>query len=180
MSFRVAVAGQKNEFGDRPMRQSSLAMLGAIIASLVAGSPAASAAERSPLAGLEGSWSGSGNARFDGGRSERLSCRGYYTIKRNGQNLGLALRCASASAKIDLRSQVRNAGGHVSGSWEERSFNASGKVSGRASPGQLSLSFTGGGIAGGMTVSYSGSSQSVSINASGSSFRGVSIRLTRK
>lgn len=162
------------------MRQLQLAMLGAIIAGFFAGSPAADAAERNPLAGLAGSWSGSGSARFDGGRSERLTCRGHYTVKSGGANMGLALRCASASAKIDLRSQIHYAGGRVSGSWEERSFNASGDVAGRATPGSLSLAISGGGITGGMSVSYSGSSQFVSINTSGSSFKGVSIKLRRQ
>lgn len=155
-----------------------LSMLAASI--LLASAPQVDAADGNPLAGLAGSWRGSGNARFEGGKSERLTCQGHYTVKAGGSQLGLALRCASASAKIDLRSALHYAQGRVSGDWEERTFNASGGISGRASQGNLNLAISGGGISGAMAVSFSGSSQSVSINTSGSSFRGVSISLKRQ
>ena len=92
--------------------------------------------------------------------------------------MGLAIRCASASAKIDLRSLLAYEGGRVSGNWEERTFNASGEVTGRASSGSMTLNI-GGGISGSMSVSLSGSSQSVSIRTSGSGLKGVSISLRR-
>lgn len=130
-----------------------------------------------PLAKLAGSWSGSGSVRFDSGHTERLTCRGHYTD--HGSGIGLALRCASASAKIDLRSTLHYHSGRVSGEWEERSFNASGTASGRASNGSMNLAISGSGMSGSMSVSFSGSSQSVSISTSGTSLRGVSISLLR-
>lgn len=138
----------------------------------------ASAAGASPFTGMAGSWSGTGTVRFEGGQSEQLRCRGSYTVKNSGAGMGLALRCASASAKIDLRSLLDYHGGRVSGSWEERTFNASGDVSGRASNGHLSL-VIGGGLSGSMSVSFTGSSQSVSIRTSGTGLKGVSISLRR-
>lgn len=140
---------------------------------------ASSAQGANPLSKLAGSWSGSGTIRFEGGQSERLTCRGYYTIKDGGAGIGLALRCASSSAKIDLRSLLNYQGGRVSGSWEERTFNATGGVSGRASSGNMNLAISGGGLSGSMSVSFSGSSQAVSINTSGTSLNGVSINLHR-
>lgn len=162
----------------RRIAKASLAMLFAL--STFASAPNVNAADGNPLAGLAGSWRGSGSARFEGGKSERLTCQGHYTVKAGGSQLGLALRCASASAKIDLRSALHYSQGRVSGDWEERTFNATGGVSGRASDGNLNLAISGGGISGAMAVSFSGSSQSVSINTSGSSFRGVSISLKRQ
>ncbi len=140
---------------------------------------ASSAQSANPLSKLAGSWSGSGTIRFEGGQSERLTCRGYYTIKAGGAGIGLALRCASSNAKIDLRSLLSYQGGRVSGSWEERTFNAAGGVSGRASSGYMSLAISGGGLSGSMSVSFSDSSQAVSINTSGTSLKGVSISLRR-
>lgn len=131
-----------------------------------------------PLAQLAGSWSGSGKVRFEGGQSERLTCRGHYTIKDGGTGVGLALRCASSSAKIDLRSLLNYKSGRITGSWEERSFNASGGVSGRASSGSMSLAINGG-LSGSMSVSFNGSRQSVSINTSGTGLKAVSINLRR-
>lgn len=132
-----------------------------------------------PLAKLAGSWSGAGTARFEGGQSEHLNCRGHYTVKAGGSGIGLALRCASASAKIDMRSLLVVQKGRVSGSWEERTFNASGNVSGKASNSSLSLAISGGGLSGSMSMTFSRSSQSVRINASGTSLKGVSINMKR-
>lgn len=82
----------------------------------------ATARDESPLSKLAGSWNGVGTLRFDGGESERLTCRGYYTIKNAGTEMGIALRCASAGAKIELRSQLTFQSGRISGTWEERTF----------------------------------------------------------
>lgn len=161
-------------------RYIGLSLAVALTAVVLAGTTRVEAKTDNPLSALAGSWRGSGSARFEGGKSERLTCQGHYTVKAGGSQLGLALRCASASAKIDLRSALHYAQGRVSGDWEERTFNASGDVSGRASDGNLNLAISGGGISGAIAVSFSGSSQSVSINTAGSSFRGVSISLKRQ
>lgn len=160
-------------------RRSLSAILGVAAMLTMPGSVAHSAQVSNPLAMLVGSWTGSGTARFESGQGERLTCRGHYTVKDGGAGIGLALRCASSSARIDLRSLLNYQGGRVSGSWEERTFNASGGVAGRASSGKMTLVISGGGLAGSMSVSFSGSSQSVSINTSGSSLKAVSISLRR-
>ncbi len=151
--------------------------LALIFSSIALGTPV-SAGGASPFASLAGSWSGTGTVRFDGGQSERLKCRGSYTLKNSGAGMGLALRCASASAKIDLRSMLAYQGGRVSGNWEERTFNASGNLAGRASSSSMTLSI-GGGLTGSMSLSFSGSSQSVSIITTGTGLKGVTIRLRR-
>lgn len=132
-----------------------------------------------PLAKLAGSWSGSGTAKFEGGQSEKLECRGHFTIKSGESGMGLALRCASAGAKIDMRSLLAVDNGSVSGTWEERTFNASGNLAGKASSGSLSLVISGGGLAGSMSMTFSQSSQSVHFTTSGTALRSASIRLNR-
>lgn len=154
------------------------ALTAAALAVSIATVPSTFAEDASPFSKLAGSWSGSGTARFEDGKSEHLSCRGNYTIRNGGTGLGLALRCASAGSKIDMRSALNYQGGRVSGSWEERTFNASGDVSGRASNSSMNLAI-GGGLSGSMSVSFSGSSQSVSIKTSGTALKGVTIRLRR-
>jgi hypothetical protein len=129
------------------------------------------------FAPLGGSWAGSGQVRFEGGKSERITCRAYYTPREGGAGLSVALRCASASNKIELRSTMSSTAGRVTGSWEERTYNASGTLTGRASRGNLTLAFSGGGLSGSMQVSTSGSSQQVSISTSGGGLTGVSISL---
>lgn len=151
-----------------------IAMAGAIV---VLGSLSAARADTS-LSGLAGSWSGGGQIKLSDGRSERLTCRASYNPREGGSSMGLALRCASQSYKIELRSSLRVAGGRVSGTWEERSFNAGGAIAGSASNGALRLSFSGS-MSGSMSISYGGSSQRVSITTGGGGLSSVSLSLSR-
>ena len=154
----------------------------ALLAAAVIAFPAsASTAQKAdtPFATLTGTWTGSGQVRIEGGKNERITCKAYYTPKDGGAGVGIALRCASTSYTINLRSSLTSAGGRVTGSWEEQTFNASGDVVGRASPGNLAVSISGGGLSGTMSVSFGSSTQQVSINTSGSALRGVSISLSK-
>ena len=156
---------------------------GILAASCLAGlalSPmyAAPAAADVPFAGLNGTWRGSGQIRLAGGSSEALKCVAYYTPK-DSTSVGLAIRCASASNKIELRANLVAQGGRISGSWEERTFNAAGEVSGQSSGNRLSLSIVGGGFSGSMSVSTSGGSQTVSITTEGIGLKGVNISLSK-
>lgn len=129
----------------------------------------------SPFDSLLGSWRGSGTMRLKSG-TERLSCNAYYT--GGGKQLGLAIRCNAPSGKVEIRSKLSLSGNRLSGNWEERTYNASGAASGTAKPGRISIRVSGT-VRGSMVVTYSKSSQSVSISTTGTSLQGVSIRLTR-
>ncbi len=132
-----------------------------------------------PFGALVGSWSGSGQIRMSDGKTEALKCRAYYTDKDRGVQVNLAIRCASASNKIELRASLASESGRVTGNWEERQFNAAGEVSGQANANKLSLSINGGGMTGAMSVATTGASQTVSITTEGVAFKGVSIALSR-
>lgn len=138
-----------------------------------------SALADSPFATLSGTWTGAGQIKLEGGSSESLKCRAFYTPKDDGAGLGLAIRCASTSNKIELRANLVYSGGKVSGSWEERQFNAGGSVTGQASSSRISLSIVGGGVTGSMTVALNGSTQSVTIQTNGIGLRAVNINLSR-
>jgi hypothetical protein len=136
-----------------------------------------SAARPAAFNGLTGTWSGSGQIKLDTGDSEALKCRAYYTDK--GEGLGIALRCASASYKIDLRATLESSGTALSGSWEERSFNAAGQATGQATGNKISLSIAGGGLTASMAVTTTGASQTVAISTEGTRLRNVSIGLNK-
>ncbi len=149
----------------------------AIAATTVSLALAGQAQAQTPFNELAGTWSGGGQIRLDDGRTERLSCRAFYSPKEGGAAMGVALRCASSSVKIELRSSLRYAaGGRVSGTWEERSYNVGGSVAGRASSGSINMTFSGG-LNGSMSVSYGGASQRVSLNTGGAS--SVSVNLSK-
>ncbi len=132
-------------------------------------------ADPGPFDTLLGSWRGSGQIQLDSG-SERLQCNAYYT--GGGSQLGMAIRCQSESSNVEIRSKLSLSGNRISGSWEERTFNASGSASGTASNGRISLRVSGG-VTGSMTVNYSKSRQSVAISTQGIALKSVSISLTR-
>jgi len=79
----------------------------------------------------------------------------------------MAIQCKSDKNPINIRSQLRIDGSRASGTWEERTFNASGTASGSVGSSNMSLSVTGGGFSGTMSVSFGKSSHRVSISTQG-------------
>jgi hypothetical protein len=148
-------------------------------AALALASPIGAAPVGGPFVEFNGSWSGGGHIRLDGGKSENLQCKAYYSPRGDGLSLGVALRCASASNKIDLRAKLSSHGNQILGSWEERSYNASGSVVGVASGNRLQLTINGGGLAGGMTVTTNGMIQSILVHTTGATVKGANISLRR-
>lgn len=134
------------------------------------------AAETSPLDMLLGSWGGSGMVHLGQGQRERIKCNAYY--RGGGAELRLAILCASASYKIEIRSTLAYDDGRLRGNWEERTFNASGDASGTARDGSIDVSISGG-VSGKMHVSFTERRQSVSISMHGSALQGVQMELAR-
>jgi hypothetical protein len=132
-------------------------------------------AKSTPFDALLGSWRGTGKIQLTSGM-ERLSCNAYYT--GGGNRLGLAIRCKSETSKVEIRSKLSLSGSRISGSWEERTYNAAGKATGTAKPGRISIRVTGG-ATGTMIVSFTRSRQTVSIKTQGIALKSVSISLTR-
>ena len=130
-----------------------------------------------PFDALLGSWSGSGQIRYEDGRAESVRCSAYYT--EGGQRLRLAIRCRSASNEIEVRGLLAQRGDNVSGTWEERTFNVSGEVTGRITSSQLTLAITGGAFSGSMSVSLGGVRQTVVISTQGISMRSVNVVLAK-
>jgi hypothetical protein len=127
---------------------------------------------------LAGTWRGVGRVQLLTGQSVALSCKAYFTAKDAGAGLGIALACASASNKIDLRAGLSQAGQAISGSWEERSFNSTGSVSGTFSNERIELTIDGT-IKATMSIALEGKSQLISIATEGQGFRSVDLELER-
>ncbi len=151
---------------------------GAVLAVLMIAASFSAARAETPFQTLAGTWAGSGQIKLENGKTEALKCRAFYTQKE-AAGLGLALRCASASNKIELRANLNQSGSQVDGSWEERTFNATGTVSGKVSASRINLSITGGTFSGSMNVAITGARHSVSIETNGIGLRAVNISLSR-
>ncbi len=126
---------------------------------------------------LLGSWKGRGTAVFEGNKREAVRCNAYYT--GGGERLKLAVRCASTSYKIEIRSKLETNGSLVNGTWEERTFNAAGETTGTINDDRLWLTVVGGGLKASMTVSYTGANQKVNIRTEGVHLQSVDIDLAR-
>jgi hypothetical protein len=126
---------------------------------------------------LLGSWSGSGQIRYDDGQSEGVRCSAYYT--GGNDRLRLAIRCRSDSTEVEIRGLLTRQGETLAGTWEERTFNASGQASGRVAGDKMSLSIAGGGFSGSMTVAHTGSRQVVTISTEGIRMRSVNVTLAK-
>ena len=135
----------------------------------------ANARPATPLEGLLGSWSGSGQIYYETAPSEPIRCTAYYT--GGDQRLRLAIRCKSASNEIEIRGQLLQGADKVSGTWEERTFNASGEATGHITDGRMNLSISGGGFSGSMVVSFSSSRQTVVIATHGIPMKSVRVTL---
>ena len=51
----------------------------------------------------------------------------------------MAILCQSESSNLHFRSNLSLSGGRITGSWEERTYNAQGNASGQVSGGKISL-----------------------------------------
>jgi hypothetical protein len=129
------------------------------------------------LDALAGTWRGSGTMSFEDGKSESIGCSGYY---KGARSLSVVIRCKGISSDFELRSKLETDGDRVSGSWEERTYSASGVASGTASAGTLNVRFSGT-LTGSLEMIFSSSSQSVSVSVDtkGAGIKGVRLSLAR-
>jgi len=130
---------------------------------------------------LNGTWAGAGSLIYDSGPPDKLSCLGYYRSTNDGKSLGVALRCKGQPDKIEFRTQLTSTDGKISGTWEERTNNASGTASGTATANTLHIDFEGG-LSGTMSIAFSASSQAVVVTVStdGSEIKGARVNLSRR
>jgi hypothetical protein len=155
-----------------------VAQLGAL--SLIGAAVSLSTHSATADAGLDvlaGTWHGGGTMSFESGATENISCNGYY---KGAGTLSVVIRCKGTSSNFELRSKLESNGDKVSGSWEERTYNATGDVSGTASAGKLNVQF-GGSLTGSLDMTFSSSVQSVSVSVgtTGAGIKGVRVSLSR-
>jgi hypothetical protein len=131
-----------------------------------------------PFIGLSGHWSGGGTITMTNGATERIRCKGAYTVDATGKTLQQTLRCASESYRVEISSNVVSKGGSLSGSWAETSRGLSGNLSGRANGAELVANVAGAGFAARLDVRTQANKQSVTIRPqSGTDVAAVSIAL---
>jgi hypothetical protein len=154
------------------------ALKGAAVALSLVSSAAAAQAMESPFSNLDGSWSGPGTITLASGAKERIRCRATYNVDRAGNNLSIALRCASESYKFELQSSVSHANGAVSGFWNETTYGVGGTISSKGAPGRINVRAEGP-FSALLALNTRDGRQSISISSPGSPLSEVAISMSR-
>ena len=110
---------------------------------------------------------GWGTITMTNGASERIRCKGSYAVNGTGKAVQQNLRCASASYRLEISSNVTSEGGVLSGYWSEATRSVSGNVSGRASGTEIVANVMGAGFTARLDVRTHGDKQSVTIRPQG-------------
>jgi hypothetical protein len=153
----------------------SLLFAAAILIGLSAGS---AQAVTSPFIGMAGTWAGSGAITLASGAKESIRCRATYNVNGTGTQLDLVLRCASASYKFELQSNVASNNGSISGTWAELTRRVGGTVSGSANAGRIQASVQGT-VTARLAMSTKANTQTVFIESPGSPMSAVTISLSK-
>ena len=153
-------------------------LLGALSAGALAMS-AGSAFAEGPFSSFEGNWSGTGTVSVASGSKERLRCRAHYDVGGGGSTLAQNLTCASDSYKFNVVSNVRSEGGAISGSWEETSRSAKGRISGSITPTQVSAYVQGVGFTARIGIAARAGRQSITISPTGTDISNVSVTMSK-
>lgn len=152
------------------------------IAGLAVGALAAFAAwgaQASSIDDLSGYWTGAGSVALTNGNTERVKCAVTYKVTEGGTQIRQSMRCASADYKIDAQAELKVKGAQVSGNWEERTYSATGQVSGRYTGNSFVLSIQGGNFTASMNVDISSCKQQIRIAPQGLEVNRVSIALSK-
>lgn len=129
---------------------------------------------------LEGRWMGWGWLELDSGDREPVKCRVTYDLGEGGKTATQGLRCASATFKIDANASLTNTDGRISGNWRERTYDAEGTISGRATDKYMAMSLLGDNMSAGMSInSKSKCLQSVRIRPKGVNVKLISVNFER-
>jgi hypothetical protein len=132
-----------------------------MIAATPAVSSAASKAAGSPFDQLSGDWKGGGTVTPAKGNPTKVSCKATY--KTAGSALTQHLRCAGSDYSIDATLKLTDKGGKIKGSWNEKTYDANGGVTGTAKDNLIHARISGDKFSGRMSLNVSDSGHEINI-----------------
>jgi hypothetical protein len=140
---------------------------------------AATGAVAGPIDDLTGYWTGAGTVTLRGGDKERVKCAVIYKVGRDGTRIKQTMRCASADYSINATAEISVNGGQVAGRWEEKTYSATGQISGRYTGSSFVLSIQGASFTAAMNVGLSSCKQSITIQPKGLEVRRITMSLAK-
>jgi hypothetical protein len=151
----------------------------AIVAGLWAAFAAFGPAAAGPIDELTGYWTGAGSVVLTNGSTERVKCAVVYKVSESSTRIRQSMRCASADYTINGVADLRMQGAQVSGKWEEKTYSATGDVSGRYTGSSFVLTIQGASFTASMNVGLGNCKQSINISPKGLEVRRVSMSLAK-
>lgn len=152
----------------------------AVATLLLAAASPASSQPKTPFDDFPGFWSGEGRLGFSDGKFEKVSCRTTYFLDPTVEQLKQNIRCASGSAKIEVKSEVTHAAGKLSGTWSELVYDKSGALTGEITARGLRVGIAGAGVKANMDIMLRGGKQIIEIQFFDSTLLGLSLLLEKK
>jgi hypothetical protein len=165
--------------GSRLRLAGGLAGLGLLASFLTTGSLTPGANAASPIEAMAGYWSGTGSVSLTSGKTERVKCAVTYKISSGGAQIKQSMRCASQDYSINSAADLRVSGANVTGSWEEKTYSATGEVSGKYSGNNFNLNIKGGNFSAAMKLDTSECKQQISITPQGLEVNRITIGLAK-
>lgn len=132
-----------------------------------------------PFDGLAGRWVGDGRLGFKDGKVEAVKCRATYFVADDAEGLEQNIRCATAGARIEVKSAVRHQAGTLSGTWTELIYNLSGDVSGKVTAQGYKVRVRSSGLTANMEIIVRDGRQIVEIQFHHASLTGLTLILQR-
>lgn len=139
----------------------------------------AAADDNAPFKDLPGRWVGEGRLGLQSGNIEKVKCRATYFVSEGGAGLRQNIRCATADAKIEVKSKLRSNAGTLSGTWKELIYNLEGKLTGKVTERGFRISVKGDAMAANMEVIVFKGQQVVEIQFIDSTLVGLTLILMK-
>ena|SRR5689334_8784957 len=117
-----------------------------------------------PILSLAGRWAGSAILVPASGSNETYSCVATYFPADGGARLTQNLRCKSANYQFDGTTELKIAGGKITGRWQDKINNLDGIVNGTVKPDGFDITLSGNFFDARMTVGTAPCQQSISID----------------
>jgi hypothetical protein len=124
---------------------------------------------------FSGYWSGVGTVTWTNGTTEQLKC--VATYRPGPDQVRQNLRCASQGYSISASVELKIAGDVVTGTWEEKTYSATGVISGKANENGFALSIVGPTFSADMTVDHTTCKQAIDIEPKGIDVAKIKIGL---
>jgi hypothetical protein len=141
--------------------RSAMPLAALILAAALAAPGEAAAQTGNLFEQLSGEWKGGGTVTPAKGDPMKVACKATYKV--TGSNLTQNLRCAGTDYRIDATLKLTDKSGKIRGSWNEKTYDANGGVTGTAKDDTIHARISGDKFSGRLSINVSDSGLEINI-----------------